>query len=467
MQPLTASHQNTIVAMWSKMDRWIVPTAVLLGGTLPDGWEIAKVGEVVEMMMERIQVEPDREYKLAGVRWYGEGVFHKETVTGMKMSAKYIAPLKPSAFIYNRLFGWKASFAVVSEDLADCYVSNEFPQFVANEAKLLPEYLYLWSICESTIRAVNAASTGSAAVSRNRFREEFFLEFDIPVPPLDEQRAIVSVWEQAKSGIADILRRISALEEQIEVDFLAALGLCKPRRAALPKVFGIGWKDLDRWSVMFNQLESISVDIAVGKFPVRVLGDIARVSYGIQKCPANRPGQHSRPYLRVANVQRGELDLSEIKTINVPDAEMPSFRLEPGDLLVCEGNSADLVGRPAIWRGEIPDCVHQNHILKVRVDRAQAIPEYVLEYMQTAPARIYFRSRAKFTTNLASINSNDLRELVLVVPPLAIQGEIVEKITAQRGTIADLKAEAEEKTKQAKADVEAMILGTKPVPEAI
>lgn len=222
---------------------------------------------------------------------------------------------------------------------------------------------------------------------------------------------------------------------------------------------------MDRWSVMFNQLASISVDIAAGKYPVNVLGDIATVSYGIQKCPANRPGKHARPYLRVANVQRGELDLNEVKKINVPDADIPSFRLEPGDLLVCEGNSADLVGRPAIWQGEIPDCVHQNHILKVRVDRAQALPEYVLEYMQTAPARIHFRSRAKFTTNLASINSNDLRELNLVIPPNSSQRKIVEKVKAQRDAIAELKAEADKKSKQAKADVEAMILGTKPVPE--
>jgi type I restriction enzyme, S subunit len=227
-----------------------------------------------------------------------------------------------------------------------------------------------------------------------------------------------------------------------------------------------GWKDQARWSVMYNQLASISVDISSGRFPVSMLGDISTVSYGIQKCPANRPGQHARPYLRVANVQRGELDLSEIKRINVPDSDMQSFRLEPGDLLVCEGNSADLVGRPAIWRGEIPDCVHQNHILKVRIDRERTIPEYVLEYMQTIPARIHFRSRAKFTTNLASINSNDLRELSLVVPPLPIQCKIVKKVKEQRGIIRELKAVSEKKSKQAKADIEAMILGSKSVPKS-
>ena len=116
MQTPAASHQNIIVSMWSEMDRWVVPASALLGGTLPDGWEIVKVGEIVKLVTERILVEPGREYKMAGVRWYGEGVFHRETVPGQKLSAKYIAPLKPAAFIYNRLFGWKASFAVVPEN---------------------------------------------------------------------------------------------------------------------------------------------------------------------------------------------------------------------------------------------------------------------------------------------------------------------------------------------------------------
>ena len=231
-------------------------------------------------------------------------------------------------------------------------MSNEFPQFITDPAKLLPEYLYLWSISEQTIRAVTAASTGSAAVSRNRFREDFFLEFDMPVPPMAVQREIVSAWEQAQAEVAYTRQRIAELEGKTESEFLADLGLTKPQPAKLPKVLAVQWHELERWSVMFNQLASVNVDISDGKYQVSSLGGVAAVSYGIQKSPANRPGEHARPYLRVANVQRGELDLREVKTINVPDAEMPGLRLEPGDLVVCEGNSADLVGRPAdmAWR---------------------------------------------------------------------------------------------------------------------
>ena len=105
---------------------------------------------------------------------------------------------------------------------------------------------------------------------------------------------------------------------------------------------------------------------------------------------------------------------------------------------------------PPIWRGEIPNCVHQNHILKVRVDREQADPEYVLEYMQTTPARIHFRSRAKFTTNLASINSTDLRDMPLALPPLRIQRHLAARMAKQRQKIKTMKTEADCKTEQAK-----------------
>ncbi|MFP4452266.1 MAG: restriction endonuclease subunit S [Desulfobacterales bacterium] len=371
---------------------------------------------------------------------------------------------EPGDVIYSKIDVRHGAIGIVPEKLGRICVTSEFPVYAVDSAYFNAAYIRLLFRTLTFRRKINSMISGASG--RKRVQPKDLENVKVPLPPLPVQKSIVSAWERAKAEIADIQGRISELEAQIEVDFLAALGLQKPERAVLPKVLGMKWKDLDRWSVMYNLLASTSVDIAGGNYPVQTLGDIATVSYGIQKCAANRPAQYARPYLRVANVQRGALDLSEIKTINVPDEDMPGLRLEPGDLLVCEGNSADLVGRPAIWQGEIPDCVHQNHILKVRVNKELVLPEYVLEYMQTTPARIHFRSRAKFTTNLASINSNDLRELKLAVPPLSEQQTIIKKVKAQRKTIADLKTEADKKAKRAKKDVEAMILGAKPVPHA-
>ena len=165
---------RAFVVWWHEMDRWVVPSAAILSQRLPVGWTRTKLAEVLKVVSNVVKVQPETEYKMAGVKWYGEGVFHRETVRGDSISSRHLAPLVPGALIYNRLFAWKASFAVVPANLADCHVSNEFPQFLPDKSKALSEYLYLWCITDQTIKAVNAASTGSAAVSRNRFRRNSF-----------------------------------------------------------------------------------------------------------------------------------------------------------------------------------------------------------------------------------------------------------------------------------------------------
>jgi len=443
---------------WKNCSQWDIKTAkaTLFRLAHPSFRPMSDFAEEATEIVRPMEA-PDHEWPVYGVD-NTTGVFLSHHQKGDRFNAPY-KRIQKDWFFHNPTRANVGSLGRVPDVPDDAITSPEYQVWRIRDG-LLPDYVEILIKTQFFIDLVDCHRVGAV---KERLYVGNLLEIPVPDVSLEQQRAVVSLWNKAKANIEEIPNCISALEEQIEIDFLSALGLRRPKRATLPKIFGIGWKNLERWSVMFNQLISINVDIDGGKFPMIKLGDTATVSYGIQKCPANRPGQHARPYLRVANVQRGELDLSEIKTINVPDAEMSNFRLEPGDLLVCEGNSADLVGRPAIWQGEIPNCVHQNHILKVRVDRNHVLPEYVLEYMQTAPVRIYFRSRAKFTTNLASINSNDLRELELAIPPLHTQCEILEKVNAKRAAIAQLKAEAEKLSKQAKTDMEAMILGIKPV----
>ena len=78
---------------WKDLERWVIPTNVLLGQSLPPGWMRARIGTLVRQVTERVKAEPEKEYKMAGVKWYGEGVFHRETVRGDAMSASQVTPL--------------------------------------------------------------------------------------------------------------------------------------------------------------------------------------------------------------------------------------------------------------------------------------------------------------------------------------------------------------------------------------
>lgn len=156
------------------------------------------------------------------------------------------------------------------------------------------------------------------------------------------------------------------------------------------------------------------------------LQHVANVQTGISKSQNRTGSSVLRPYLRVANVQDGYLDLTDIKEIEVPTSQVERFCLRNGDVLLTEGGDFDKLGRGSIWNGEIPDCVHQNHVFAVRVvDRAVLLPEFLACEIQSSRAKSYFLSCAKQTTNLASINSSQLKELPILVPPLVEQRAII------------------------------------------
>lgn len=134
------------------------------------------------------------------------------------------------------------------------------------------------------------------------------------------------------------------------------------------------------------------------------------------------------PYLRVANVQRGYLDLSLVKTLIVKAADRDRYALVSGDVLMTEGGDWDKLGRAAIWSGEIEDCIHQNHVFRVRSPSKDLHAAWTVLYVNSVPGRRYFEDAAKQTTNLASINMTQLRGCPLPLPPLAEQRRIVAKV---------------------------------------
>lgn len=158
------------------------------------------------------------------------------------------------------------------------------------------------------------------------------------------------------------------------------------------------------------------------------LNAIASIKGGITKGQRRKATDRFRsvPYLRVANVQRGFLDLTQVKNIEATEAEIRELRLLPGDALFTEGGDRDKLGRGWVWSGEIAECIHQNHIFRARLHR-DIEPKFVSWYANTTGQR-YFYDEGKHTTNLASINLTKLRRLPLLLPPAEEQRRIVTEV---------------------------------------
>ena len=209
-------------------------------------------------------------------------------------------------------------------------------------------------------------------------------------------------------------------------------------------------------------------ETAIGWIPkewtVRKLGSMARIVSGVTLgSKESASGGLEAPYLRVANVQDGYLDLTEIKTVRISRKELEQLRLQVGDVLMNEGGDFDKLGRGAVWSGEIEDCVHQNHVFRVRTDSSSLLPDFLAFYSESSFGKKYFLISSKQSTNLASINSTQLNAYPIALPSREEQQAIIERISAANGRIEQMKSEAGKLRNQKSGLMHDLLTGKVPV----
>ncbi|ALU87262.1 restriction modification system DNA specificity subunit [Herbaspirillum rubrisubalbicans M1] len=168
------------------------------------------------------------------------------------------------------------------------------------------------------------------------------------------------------------------------------------------------------------------------------LHTVAEVRTGLSKNAQRAGATLKRPYLRVANVQDGALDLSDVHEIEVPASQTSRYTLQAGDLLLIEGNgNPENLGRGCLWHGQIPDAVHQNHVFAVRTHKnGPLLPAFLELQIQSKYGRNYFLSCAKGSTGLSSLNSTQLKSFPVILPPFEEQLRIARVIQTWSGAIA-------------------------------
>jgi len=158
---------------------------------------------------------------------------------------------------------------------------------------------------------------------------------------------------------------------------------------------------------------------------VKALKGLSRLQTGLTLGKKYEDGTLiTRPYLRVANVQDGYLDLDDVGEIDLPERDAARHELREGDVLMTEGGDFDKLGRGYVWEGQVAHCLHQNHIFAVRPSVESLTPRFLAIAMSSGYGRAYFTATSKQSTNLASTNSTKLRNLPMPVPPVAEQRAI-------------------------------------------
>ncbi len=312
--------------------------------------------------------------------------------------------------------------AIVPVELDGEIASTAFCVVRANAELADPLFLFFALSSDDFVARVAERERGS---SYPAVTDSDVLGTTLPVPPLIEQRAI-----------AHVLSTVQRAREATEAVIAAAREL---KRSLMHELFTHGARPgpSETRRTPFGEVPDY--------WRATTLEDCAFVQTGVAKGRRiNGDEAVTVPYLRVANVQDGYLDLREIKGITIRRSEVERYRLRDGDVLLTEGGDFDKLGRGCIWMGQVPGCVHQNHIFAVRARPDQAVPEYLAYLMQSSYGKAYFLTVAHRTTHLACINSTKLRQFPVPLPPLDEQKRIATVLGA-----VDRKIEAEEKRRAA------------------
>jgi len=242
-----------------------------------------------------------------------------------------------------------------------------------------------------------------------------------------------------QAAIATFLDREAAKIDALVTVQLQLMDLLKEKRQAV---------------ISHAVTKGINPDVPMKPSGVEWLGDvpahwnvialkrIADVNTGVAKGKDNGTrATISVPYLRVANVQDGYLDLESVATIDIPAEDLDRYRLKAGDVLMNEGGDFDKLGRGHVWDGQIDPCITQNHVFAVRPREVPS--EWLNAITGSDYAQFYFMTRSKQSTNLASISSKNLMELPVVLPPIDDQQRVLAFITEQTSRFDGLFVEAQ------------------------
>jgi type I restriction enzyme S subunit len=219
------------------------------------------------------------------------------------------------------------------------------------------------------------------------------IKVKIPRPPLPEQERIAGILDKADGVRRKRKEALRLTDELLRSVFLEMFG----DPVTNPK----GWPDKTS------------------------LGEVAELVSGITKGrQLNGKTTREVPYLAVANVQDRHLKLDAVKRIEATEEEIQRYKIRRNDLLLTEGGDPDKLGRGSLWREEIPECIHQNHIFRIRLTDSSIDPVFLNWLVGSSRGKRYFLRSAKQTTGIASINMTQLRAFPLLSPPIELQQQL-------------------------------------------
>lgn len=399
-------------------------------GDVPEHWDVRRLKYSATINDEALPETTDPDYEFTyvdiGSVDASKGIVATETYRFEDAPSRARRIVRDGDTIVSTVRTYLRAIAAIRDPGENLIVSTGFA--VVRPRSLDPGYLSYALRSPFFVETVVSRSTG---VSYPAINAPEVGNIGVTLPPLDEQKAIAAFLDRETARIDALIekkqRQIELLQEKRSALISHAVTKGLDPNAPM-KDSGIEWLGPipAHWRLLpLKHVSRLQTGLTLGK----------KYEHRALVC---------RPYLRVANVQDGYLDLSTITDVELPDDEVNRYELRRGDVLMTEGGDFDKLGRGYVWDAQIPDCLHQNHIFCVRCDGTFLRPLYLAWMTSSSHGKAYFTSTAQQTTNLASTNSFKIKAFPALLPPVGEQEAIIRNITENTSKIHALIAKVDE-----------------------
>ncbi|MGM0608256.1 MAG: restriction endonuclease subunit S [Candidatus Muiribacteriota bacterium] len=350
-------------------------------------WERVKLGDIATYINGYSFKPTDWSYK-------GLPIIRIQNLTNPEAEYNCFEGYYKSKYEINNndiLISWSATLGVFKWNRGKALLNQHIFKVIFDKKNVNKDFFVYMVNQELNNLMRNTHGSTMKHITKKRFENHLIL-----LPPLETQKKIVNILDKAQA-------LINKRKEQIEL-------MDKLVQSLFYDMFGDPVVNPKNWEIQF-------------------LSFVAEIKSGVTKGrKLNNQKTVSVPYMRVANVQDGYLDLNDISNIEVLPSDIEKYGLKKNDLLLTEGGDPDKLGRGAIWKNEIKNCIHQNHIFRIRLNSNVLNAQFASNLIGSTRGKRYFLKSAKQTTGIASINMTQLKKFPFLIPPLELQNQFAEKV---------------------------------------
>ena len=407
---------------------------------VPKSWEIRKLGEVFFTTSGGTPSRKNPDYYTGNIPWVKSGELDKGLILDTEEKISELAVSKSSAKIFPAGTLLIALYGATIGKLGFLGVDAATNQAICGifENEIVDLNFQRYFLLHKRHKLIEQGAGGA----QPNISQTILKNLDIVIPPLPEQHRIVAKIEALFSSLDKGIETLQTAQQQLKVYRQAVLKWAFEGKlsSTLIKEDSLDYHDSRNSAKnQGDQANPTNQGADKGELPEGwkwiILKEICEIRGGVTKGRNFRDKKTVHlPYLRVANVQDGYLDLNVIKDIEALETDLEKYRLLFGDILYTEGGDRDKLGRGTIWKNEVDNCIHQNHIFRARPLSDRSDSKFISYYSQTKEAKNYFLKHGKQTTNLASINITVLSNLPIPIPStleeqLSIVAEIESRLS--------------------------------------